>query len=84
MPPVEMRTWMSWSELTNGPRITKEEFQAQLGKYPKSSILIACAKLSVGFGYGPNACTVPPENVELTYRCERCDFDTKRTIAADK
>jgi len=28
--------------------------------------------------------TVPPENVELTYRCERCDFDTKRTIAADK
>jgi hypothetical protein len=28
--------------------------------------------------------TVPPKIVELTYRCERCDFDTKRTIAAAK
>jgi hypothetical protein len=58
-----MRTWMSWSELTNSLRITKEDFQAQLGKYPKSSILIACAKLSVALGYGPSACTVPPDDV---------------------
>src|SRR6202008_1647559 len=61
--PVKMRVWMTWSELTNGPRITKEQFQAQLAKYPKSSILIACTKLSVGLGYGPDACTVPPDNV---------------------
>lgn len=54
---------MTWSELTNSPRITKEQFQAQLAKYPKSSILIACTKLSVGFGYGPDACTVPPDPV---------------------
>lgn len=54
---------MTWSELVNSPRITKEEFQAQLAKYPKSSILIACTKLSVGFGYGPNACTVPTDHV---------------------
>ncbi len=61
MPPVQMRVWMTWSELTNGPRITKEQFQAQLAKYPKSSILIACTKLSVGLGYGPDACTdLPP------------------------
>lgn len=55
--------WMTWSELTNVPRITKEEFKSQLAEYPKSSILIACAKLSVGFGYGPDACTVPPDPV---------------------
>jgi len=63
VPPVKMRVWMTWSELTNGPRITKKELQAQLVKYPKSSILIACTKLSAGLGYGPDACTVPPENV---------------------
>jgi len=63
VPPVKMRVWMTWSELTNGPRITKEQFQAQLAQYPKSSILIACTKLSVGFGYGPDACTVPPDSV---------------------
>jgi hypothetical protein len=63
VPPVKMRMWMTWSELTNSPRIAKEQFQAQLGRYPKSSILIACTKLSVGFGYGPDACTVPPDPV---------------------
>lgn len=54
---------MTWSELTESPRITKDQFQAQLAKYPKSSILIACTKLSVGFGYGPDACTVPTDHV---------------------
>ena len=63
VPPVEMKMWLTWPELTNGPRITKERFQAQLAKYPKSSILIACTKLSVGFGYGPDACTIPADHV---------------------
>jgi hypothetical protein len=63
VPPVNMKMWMTWSELVNSPRITQEEFQAQLAKYPKSSILIACAKLSVGLGYGPRACTVPDDQV---------------------
>src|SRR5215471_15781582 len=63
VPPVKMRVWMTWSELVNCPRITKEQFQAQVAKYPKSSILIACTKLSVGFGYGPDARTVPDDNV---------------------
>jgi hypothetical protein len=58
-----MRMWMTWSELTNSPRITKEQFQAQLAQYSKTSILIASTKLSVGFGYGPDACTVPSDNV---------------------
>ena len=63
MPPLKMKMWMTWSELTNSPRITKEQFRAQLAKYPKSSILIACTKLSVGFGYGPDACTVPSDDI---------------------
>jgi hypothetical protein len=63
MPPPKMRMWMTWSELTKSPRIEKEHFEAQLANYPKSSILIACAKLSVGFGYGPDACTVPSDHV---------------------
>jgi hypothetical protein len=54
---------MTWSELVNCPRITKEQFQGQIAKHPKSSILIACTKLSVGFGYGPDARTVPSDNV---------------------
>jgi len=60
---VITKSWLTWSELVNSPRITKEDFQAQLAKYPKSSILIACAKLSVGFNYGPDARTVPSDEV---------------------
>lgn len=60
---MKMKMWVTWSELVGGPRVTKEQFQAQLAGYPKSSILIACAKLSVAFGYGPNACTVPSDDV---------------------
>ena len=63
MPPPKMKVWMTWSELTKSPRVTIEQFQAELAKYPKSSILIACTKLSVGFGYGPDARTIPPDNV---------------------
>lgn len=61
MPPVKMKVWMTWSELVKEPRITKEDFQAQLAKYPKSSILIGCTKLSVAFGYGPDARTIPTD-----------------------
>jgi len=67
MPPLKVKMWMTWSELTNCPRITKEQFRAQLSKYPKSSILIACTKLSVGFGYGPDAHTVPSDHIADLY-----------------
>jgi hypothetical protein len=63
MPPPKLKAWMTWSELTESPRLTKEDFQTQLAKYPKSSILIACTKLSVGFGYGPDACSVPEDQI---------------------
>jgi hypothetical protein len=62
MPPVKMQVWMTWSELIQCRRITKEEFQAQLATYPKSGILIGCTKLSVGFGYGPDALTIPKDD----------------------
>jgi hypothetical protein len=58
-----MKIWLVWSDMMKVPRITKEQFQAQLAKYPRSGILIACAKLSVGFKYGPGACTVPTDQV---------------------
>lgn len=61
MPPVTMKVWLTWSELAKSSRITKEEFQTQLARYPKSSILIGCTKLSVGLGYGPAARTVPTD-----------------------
>jgi hypothetical protein len=63
VPPPSMKIWMTWSELVKSPRVTKEQFQTQLAKYPKSAILIACARLSVLFGYGPDACTVPSDGV---------------------
>ena len=56
-PPPEMRTWVPWSELTGGPRGTVEEFRDILRRYPRSSLLRACARLSVLFNYGPDADT---------------------------
>src|ERR1019366_7347181 len=52
-----MRTWLPWSDLVNGPRVTVQGFQDILLKYPQSSILRACARLSVLFNYGPDAST---------------------------
>jgi hypothetical protein len=63
MPPPKMSVWLTWSELTKGPRVTIEQFQDQLSKYPKSSILIACARLSVTFKYGLDGRTLPEESV---------------------
>src|SRR5437660_11372538 len=60
-PPPEMRTWVPWSELTGGPRGTVEEFRDILRRYPRSSLLRACARLSVLFNYGPDAGTTASE-----------------------
>src|SRR5229473_2551771 len=56
--PPEMRTWVPWSELAGGPHITVDEFRNVLRKYPRSSLLRACGRLSVLFNYGPDAGTV--------------------------
>ena len=57
MAPPPMRTWLPWSELANGPPVTVHGFRDILRKYPRSSILRACARLSVLFNYGPDAGT---------------------------
>jgi hypothetical protein len=60
--PPEMRTWVPWSELAQQPRGTLHEFHALLRKYPRSSLLRICARLSVFFNYGPDAGTTAKED----------------------
>lgn len=60
--PPEMRTWVPWSELVQAPRGTLDEFHALLRKYPRSSLLRICARLSVFFNYGPDAGTTAKED----------------------
>ena len=62
-PPPEMRTWVTWHELTNTPRGTVEEFRSELRKHSRSSILKACSRLSVVFDYGPDAETAADAKV---------------------
>jgi hypothetical protein len=57
----QLRTWVPWSELVQQPRTTLAEFKTLLSKHPKAGFLVACAKLSVGFDYGPDARTVPSD-----------------------
>jgi hypothetical protein len=57
-----MRTWVPWSELAQQPRGTLDEFRALLRKYPRSSLLRICARLSVFFNYGPDAGTTANED----------------------
>jgi hypothetical protein len=57
-----MRVWLPWSELTRTPRVTLDEFRNSLRKYPRSTLLIACARLSVAFNYGPEAKTAAAED----------------------
>lgn len=57
-----MRTWVPWSELVQEPRGTLDEFHALLRKYPRSSLLRICARLSVFFNYGPDASTTAKED----------------------
>jgi hypothetical protein len=51
----QLRTWVPWSELTGTPRGTLPELRALLRKYSRTSLLIACAKLGIGFQFGPEA-----------------------------
>ena len=62
-PPPEMRTWLSWSELNGSSRLTVEEFRDALRAFPRRAILIACARFSSIFKYGPEANTVASREV---------------------
>jgi hypothetical protein len=61
--PPEIRTWVSWSELVGSALGTLEEFHSLLRKYRRSSVLLACARLSVLFNYGPDADTTASEEL---------------------
>jgi hypothetical protein len=63
MDPPEMRTWLPWSELAGGPRLTLEEYLYALRQFPRSALLIAVARLSILFKYGHDANTVAPNDV---------------------
>src|ERR1019366_10665231 len=43
------------------PRLTLNEFRSVLCQYPRSALLIACARLSMIFNYGPDAETAANE-----------------------
>jgi hypothetical protein len=62
-PPPEMKLWLPWSELNGSPRLTIEEFRTALRDYPRSAILIACARLSTIFKFGPEANTVASQEI---------------------
>jgi hypothetical protein len=62
-PPPNMKLWLPWSELNGSARLTLEEFRAALRDYPRSAILIACARLSTIFKFGPEANTVASQEI---------------------
>jgi hypothetical protein len=53
-----MKLWLPWSELNGSPRLTIDEFRDSLRTFPRSAILIACARFSAIFKFGPEANTV--------------------------
>jgi len=53
----QLREWVPWSELTGTPRGTVAELRALIRKYSRSSLLTACARLGIGFQFGPEALT---------------------------
>jgi hypothetical protein len=57
-----MKIWLPWSELAGTPRLKLEEFRDVLRKFPRSSLLIACARLSVIFNYGPEGKTAAKDD----------------------
>ncbi len=62
-PPPELKVWLPWSELNGTSRLTIEEFRTALRQYPRSAILIACARLSTIFKFGPEANTVASQEI---------------------
>jgi hypothetical protein len=53
-----MRYWLNWSELTGKPQVNIDDFRTALRSFPRSAILIACARFSIIFDFGPDANTL--------------------------
>ncbi len=62
-PPPEMKIWLPWSELNGSARLSIEEFRDALRQFPRSALLIACARFSIIFKFGPDANTVASKEV---------------------
>jgi hypothetical protein len=54
---VKWKTWLPWCELSGTERGTPEEFQSLLRRYRRSSLLVACARISVALNFGPDGGT---------------------------
>ena len=52
---TQLQEWVPWSVLTSTPRATLAELRALLRKYSRTSLLTACARLGIGFQFGPEA-----------------------------
>jgi hypothetical protein len=53
-----MKTWVYWSEISGSAKVTEAEFKLAINQFPRSAWLIACARLSILFKFGPDANTV--------------------------
>jgi len=62
---VEMKTWLPWSEVAGGTRLTIEQFRDGLRQSPRSAILKTCCRLSILFKFGPNANTIASKELSL-------------------
>jgi hypothetical protein len=65
-----MKVWLTWSELTGGPRLQLDEFRDALRQFPRSALLIACARLSILFEFGPDAKTVASKETTAKFAPE--------------
>lgn len=61
-PHVDMRHWVAYSEVAGTSRLTLAEFRANLMKFPRSGVLIAIARISMIFDFGPEANTVASDD----------------------
>lgn len=61
--PPRMKHWLNWRDVSGKPS-TIDEFRALISKYPRTSLLLACAELSVHLNFGPEGETVASQ--ELT------------------
>jgi len=78
-PTADMKTWVPWSELTQTPRGTVDELRGLLNKYRPSSVLKACARLSILFGFGPDSGTTADQETTAQWIPVLLDKDIAAT-----
>ena len=61
-----MKYWLNWAEVSGKPS-TIEDLRVLLGKYSRTSLLLACSQLSVHLNYGPEGKTTPSKELTDKY-----------------